>query len=144
MSTANILTTLMKDHQDLAHMFDRALATTDGTKRKALYDKIKEALVAHTRFEEEHLYPVLAEKNGTKEGSVEALEEHAVIKDLLSDISSTDVMDDHWNAKMTVLSENVHHHVREEEQKNGLFDDLRKILDEETLVSLAEEYLVTK
>ena len=144
MSTANILTTLMKDHQDLAHMFDRALATTDGTKRKALYDKINEALVAHTRFEEEHLYPVLAEKKGTKEGAFEAIEEHAVIKHLLSDINSTDVMDDHWKAKMTVLSENVHHHVREEEQKNGLFDDLRKILDEETLVSLAEEYLVTK
>lgn len=144
MSTANILTILMKDHQDVAHLFDRAIATTDGAKRKELYDKINETLAAHTRFEEEHLYSVLADKSGTKEGAFEAIEEHAVAKHLLSDIGSTHVLDDHWKAKMTILSESVQHHVREEEQKNGLFDDLRKLLDEEALVSLAEDYLITK
>lgn len=141
MATPSIITVLKQDHQTVAALLAKATATRNGRRRAALYDQIKDALTRHTAFEEEHLYPVLAQKARSKDMAFEAWEEHGVVKHLLKDLGRTDVDDDHWKAKMTVLTENVRHHVAEEEAKGGLFAQLRQALDARTLTDLATDYL---
>ena len=146
MATPSIINLLKKDHKEVSTLFEEALATTEraANKRAQLFAQINDALTIHTRFEEEHLYPVLAEKRATKDDALEAVEEHGQIKHLLQDISATDVADERWKAKLMVLSEDVHHHVKEEEKSGGFFDDLKKALSEENLTTLAEQYQAEK
>jgi hypothetical protein len=71
----------------------------------------------HTTLEEEIFYPAVREVESKKaEDAVdEALEEHHVVKLVLAELPSVDPSDDRFEAKMTVLSELIEHHVEEEE-----------------------------
>lgn len=144
MSQQTIITVLKHDHDEVDALFDQVEKTTKEEKRRELFTAINDALTGHTRFEEAEIYPVLKERKSSRDETLEAIEEHAVVKHLLADIGATDVDDERWEAKVMVLAENVRHHVKEEEQRGGLFDDLKKALDTEELVALAETYLATK
>lgn len=140
MSSPSIITVLKKDHKEVSALLKQAIAASAESKRDALFGRINEALTTHTAFEEESIYPVLAEKKKTREDTLEAFEEHGQIKHLLREIASTSCQDERWKAKMMVLAEDVKHHVHEEEQAGGLFDDLESALAEEDLQVLAKEY----
>lgn len=146
MATSSIITLLKKDHKEVSVMLKEALATTakSSAKRTELFAKIHDALTFHTRFEEENIYPILLEQTKTKVDALEAEEEHAQIKCLLAEISMTEVTDERWKPKLMVLTEDIRHHVKEEESSGGLFDELKKKLDEEELVGLAEQYEASK
>lgn len=145
-TTTSIINLLKKDHKEVSALLKEALATTERAqnKRADLFAQINGALTVHTRFEEESIYPILLEQRKTKDDALEADEEHAQIKHLLADISATDVTDERWKAKLTVLAEDIRHHVKEEESSGGLFDELKKAVDDEELASLAEQYEATK
>ncbi|MBA3697402.1 MAG: hemerythrin domain-containing protein [Planctomycetes bacterium] len=146
MSRPSIIPLLKKDHKEVNALFKEALATSDnaGDKRTQLFSQINEALTLHTRFEEENVYPLLLEQRKTKEDTLEAEEEHAQIKHLLSDIAETASDDERWKPKIMVLAEDVHHHVKEEEKAGGLFEELKKAVDDETLAALAEQFQASK
>lgn len=146
MPTASIISMLKKDHKEVSALQKEALATTERAqdKRAELFAQISGALTVHTRFEEESIYPILLDQRKTKDDALEADEEHAQIKRLLADLSSTDVTDERWKAKLTVLAEDIRHHVKEEESSGGLFDELKKAVDDEELAGLADQYEATK
>lgn len=144
MSQQTIITVLKHDHDEVDTLFDQAEKATKPEKRRELFAAINEALIGHTGFEEAELYPVLKERKSSHDDTLEAVEEHEVVKHLLKEIAATDVDDERWKAKVMVLAENVRHHVKEEEQKGGLFDELKKALDQDDLVALAESYLSSK
>lgn len=146
MSSPSIIPLLKKDHKEVNALLKEVLATNDQAtaKRTQLFAQISEALTLHTQFEEENVYPLLLEQTKTKEDTLEAEEEHGQIKHLLSDIAGTDVSDERWKAKVMVLAEDVRHHVKEEEQSGGLFDHLKKAVDSETLIGLAEQFQASK
>lgn len=146
MSTASIIPILKRDHREVSALFEKAAATGDAAlaKRTTLFGKIKDALTLHMRFEEDHLYPVLKAKKGTKDDVLEAVEEHDQAKHLIAALTKLDTSDERWKAKITVLHEDIKHHVKEEEQKGGLFDELKRELDDEELEELAEQYTAMK
>jgi hemerythrin superfamily protein len=146
MAATSIISLLKKDHKEVSSLLKEALATTERAqeKRAELFAQINGALTVHTRFEEESIYPILLEQRKTKDDALEADEEHAQIKRLLVDINATDVTDERWKAKLTVLAEDIRHHVKEEESSGGLFDELKKKVDDEELAVLAEQYEATK
>ena len=146
MFSQTIIAILKNEHKEVGALLKQAIATsTHATaKRLDLFTRINDALSAHTAFEEEQLYPVLARKADTKDTALEAIEEHQQIKILLRDLARTDCDDESWKAKMTVLMEDVRHHVKEEEQLGGLFSDLKAALDHDELVALAKEYESSK
>lgn len=146
MASPSIIPLLKKDHKEVNALLKEATATseTETDKRTQLFARINEALTLHMRFEEEQVYPLLLEEDKTKEDALEAEEEHAVVKHLLTEIGDTDPREERWKAKVMVLAENIRHHVKEEEEAGGLFDHLKKIADDETLASLAEQFQASK
>ncbi|HWT01220.1 MAG TPA: hemerythrin domain-containing protein [Pyrinomonadaceae bacterium] len=132
----NAFELLKKDHEKVSGIFEKLDATTErGVKtREELFTQLKQELDVHARIEEEILYPVLKEAKETEELTLEAYEEHNVVKQLLAELEALPKDDETWGAKLTVLKENVEHHVEEEEGE--LFDGAREVLSREQIEEL--------
>lgn len=127
---------LKQDHKKVSGIFEKLDATTErGVKtREELFTQLKTELDIHAQIEEQILYPVLKEVKETHEITLEAFEEHAVVKQLLAELDALSKDDETWGAKLTVLKENVEHHVEEEEGE--MFKDARKVLGKEQIDEL--------
>ena len=130
---------LKNDHKTVEALFkkfEKAGERAHKTKRQ-LVDKIIEELSVHAVIEEQVLYPAAREAIPDEEDTVlEALEEHHVVKIVLSELEKLPAEAERFDAKVTVLMENVRHHVKEEEQE--LFPALRKALGRSRLLELGE------
>jgi len=108
---------LKQDHREVEGFFE-AFENTDAKKKKAdLAAKICQALTLHTRIEEEIFYPAARQATGDDEMLDEATVEHAAAKQLIAEIETMSVDDDLFDAKVKVLSEQIEHHVEEEEKE---------------------------
>ena len=107
--------------------FERSSENADKTRRR-LVDKMISELSVHAAIEEQFLYPAARrEVPGVESDVLEAMEEHHVAKWLLSELDGLDPTDERFTPKVTVLIENVRHHVKEEEHE--LFPELRSAMD---------------
>jgi hemerythrin superfamily protein len=137
---------IKSDHRKVEQLFrefeeagDRAYKT-----KQELVGQIVEELEVHATIEEEIYYPAVeakARKDG-KELIAEAVEEHHVVKILLSELGSMSSEDEAFDAKVTVLMENVRHHVEEEESE--LLPQSEKILGTDELTRLGEQMAARK
>ena len=132
----NAFTLLKADHEKVAGILEKIDETTErATKgREELFAQLKNELDVHARIEEEILYPALEEYEETRDISLEAYEEHALVKQLLEELAAAPKDDELWTAKFTVLKENVEHHVEEEEGE--MFQKARKVLSEDEIEEL--------
>jgi iron-sulfur cluster repair protein YtfE (RIC family) len=97
-----------------------------------------EALSVHAFIEEQVLYPAARNDVSSAEGDVlEAIEEHHIVKWELQELLDLDPSDETFTAKVTVLAENVRHHVKEEESE--LFPLLRSNLRKARLQELGSK-----
>jgi hemerythrin-like domain-containing protein len=135
---------LKTDHKKVSGIFEKLDATTErGVKtREELFTQLKQELDVHARIEEEILYPVLKESKETEEITLEAYEEHNVVKQLLAELEAMPKDDESWGAKLTVLKENVEHHVEEEEGE--MFKSARKVLSQEDIDQLGAQLEAAK
>lgn len=78
----------------------------------------------------------------TAEHVLESVEEHHVVMWMLSELSTVDATDERFDAKMTVLMENVRHHVEEEEQE--WFPQVRAAIGRKRLQELGERMEAAK
>ncbi|MGI8837922.1 MAG: hemerythrin domain-containing protein [Pyrinomonadaceae bacterium] len=127
----NAFTLLKADHKKVAGILEKIDATTErGIKtREELFTQLKTELDIHTRIEETIFYPALEEADETHDITLEAFEEHKVVKTLLGELESLGKDKEEWTAKFTVLKENIEHHVEEEEGE--MFPKARKVLGDE-------------
>jgi DNA-binding FrmR family transcriptional regulator len=107
-----------------------------------VFKRIKSELEVHTHIEETILYPALEKPAETHDLTLEAYEEHKVVKTLLAELSAAKSATDEWQAKAKVLRENVEHHVKEEE--NELFDKADDALSDEEIESLGDRMAAEK
>src|SRR5258705_14001012 len=126
----NVFTLLKADHKKVAGILDKLDSTTErGVKtREDLFTQLKTELDVHARIEETIFYPELEKADETRDITLEAFEEHRLVKQLLGELEKMDKGDEQWTAKFTVLKENVEHHVEEEEGE--MFPKARKVLGE--------------
>ena len=107
-----------------------------------MFKRIKSELEVHTHIEETIFYPALEKPEETHDLTLEAYEEHNVVKALLAELSGATSATDEWQAKAKVLRENVEHHVDEEE--NELFDKADDALSDEEIEALGERMAAEK
>lgn len=126
---------LKADHRKVEELFTQ-LESASGKQKLQVFAQIKTELELHTHIEEKVFYPALEEPEETHDLTLEAYEEHAVVKDLLKQLGRARTATDEWEAQAKVLQENVEHHVEEEE--NELFAKAESALGEEELEELGD------
>jgi iron-sulfur cluster repair protein YtfE (RIC family) len=132
----NAFELLKQDHKKVSGIFEKLEPTTErGVKtREELFTQLKNELDVHAYIEEQIFYPAIKEAQETHDITLEAFEEHRVVKRLLSELDQLPKDDEKWGAKLTVLKENVEHHVEEEEDE--MFPKAQKVLSEEKIEEL--------
>jgi len=117
---------LKADHRQVEQWFSQFDKSNSKSKKQQLASSICEALTVHTTIEEEIFYPAFLEATEDKDLHHEAVVEHDGAKKLIAQIQRMSSGDDYFDAKVTVLSEMIKHHVKEEEQPGGMFAEARK------------------
>ncbi len=133
------ITMLREDHQTVEKLFKRFEQAGERAyvEKRDLVDRIIEELSKHAAVEEQLFYPVTrATVPETDDVVLESIEEHHVVKWLLSELETMDPHDERFDAKVTVLIENVRHHVEEEEGE--YFPKVREELGRKALGELGE------
>jgi hemerythrin superfamily protein len=136
---------LKADHktvETLFRRFEQAGRNAKKLKRK-LVDQMVRELAIHAAIEEQVFYPAVRRKAEVLEDTVlEALEEHHVVKWLLKELENLPPEAERFDAKVTVLMENVRTHVEVEEQV--LFPELRKAFEPSELRELEQMLVLAK
>ncbi len=128
---------LKADHRQVEAWFEEFEASNRKATKKKLADQICQALTVHTQIEEEIFYPAFIEATQDEDLHHEAIVEHDGAKKLIAEIEESDPDDEYFDAKVKVLSEMIKHHVKEEEQPDGMFAEAKK--SDMDLVALGAE-----
>jgi hemerythrin-like domain-containing protein len=130
---------LKKQHREVAALFKSALGSDKSEERRDALAQIVEKLNVHATIEEEIFYPAFREAGSSGKAddlTLEAYEEHHVVKLLLEEVPDIDPEDESFDAKVTVLKEIVEHHV--DEEQNEMFPMAEKKLGADMLKELGE------
>jgi len=126
---------LKADHRKVEDLFEKFEKAKDSSRKQALATEICTELVVHSMIEEEIFYPACAGQIEDDELLDESYVEHDGAKVLIAEIVGGAPDQEFFDAKVTVLSEMIKHHVKEEEKRSeGLFAQARDAgLDVEAL-----------
>lgn len=133
---------LKEDHRHVEKLFEQFEKARSDDRKVAIAQEICAELIVHTMIEEELFYPALRSKvdDDTLD---EAYVEHDGAKMLIAEITAGAPGAAFYEAKVTVLAEEIKHHVREEERaKDGMFAQARAA--DIDLRSLAEQLKARK
>ncbi len=135
----DILDLLKTDHDKVKEIIS-TLCETSSTAIKTqlkLFNTLKEEIDLHEKIEETIFYPALKKFKETEDLVLEAFEEHHVVDLILEELQKAEPKEENWKPKLTVLRENLEHHIEEEE--NELFPKTKKVLNQETLNEMGQE-----
>jgi len=125
-SRTDAISLLKEDHRQVEAWFSAFQEAKDAARKRQLTAQICAALTVHTKIEEEIFYPAFLQATDDKDIHHEAVVEHAGAKKLIAEIESMSPEDDYFDAKVSVLSEMIKHHVKEEEKPAGMFARAKK------------------
>lgn len=112
---------LRQDHKKVKEMFRQYEELGDNAlkSKQRLAEEIFRELEIHTQLEEEIFYPAARGADEEELGEVvaEGYEEHHVADVLIAEIRALQPDNEQFDAKMKVLSENIEHHIEEEEKE---------------------------
>lgn len=116
---------LKADHRQVEALFEKFEKAKDEKAKKALATEICTELSVHATVEEEIFYPACRDAV-EKDLRTESYVEHDGAKVLIAELAASDPGNEFYDAKMTVLSEQIKHHVKEEEKPGeGFFAQAR-------------------
>ncbi|MDP9021650.1 MAG: hemerythrin domain-containing protein [Actinomycetota bacterium] len=128
---------LTQQHRQVEQLFDQYEQASGTGQRQELANEIVEDLKLHTTLEERFFYPTVRERIPDLEDQLlEDLEEHHAVELLLQEVTDADPSDERFDAKISVIQEQVQHHVQEEEQE--LFPQVRDGLGDDALQELGD------
>jgi hemerythrin superfamily protein len=139
---ADAVAILRADHRQVEEWFAQFSKSRTNSRKQQLASQICAALSIHTRIEEEIFYPAFLAATADKDMHHEAIVEHDAAKQLIAQIEALRASDEYFDAKVTVLSEMIKHHVKEEEQPGGMFAEAKK--SSMDLKALGEQLLARK
>jgi hemerythrin superfamily protein len=135
---------LKADHKELRRTFrDFEKAGDDSEKKSKLVAQMIELLTVHTYIENEVMYPEVRTLLPDLEDDIlESYEEHHVADILVMELFGMSADAERFDAKTTVLIENVTHHIEEEEDE--WFPKVRAGLGRKQLAELGERLVQAK
>ena len=139
------ITLLRTDHQAVERLFEQFEKAGDRAfvEKRRIVDRIVEELSIHAAVEEQIFYPAArANVPDTEDIALESLEEHHIVKWLLSELDGLDPEHERFQAKVTVLIENVRHHV--EEEQSDFFPKVRAAMSRTALADLGDALATAK
>ena len=150
--TQDAVALLKADHRTVEELFAKFEKASGDGRKQSIAEEICKELTIHATIEEEIFYPA-CEGKVDEADLKEAYVEHDGAKELIAEIEAGGPDDEYYDAKVKVLSEQIEHHVEEEEQRiEGIFAQARKAgLDMDALgeqmaarkAELAETYAKT-
>ena len=129
---------LKAQHRAVDGLF-RDIQSANATSKAARFRELADMLAVHATIEESIFYPGIRSAE-TEELLAESAEEHLAMKRTLADMLEEDVAGDAFDAKLSVLEEQVHHHAMEEEE-GKLFPKVRAATDDGYRAALAGEMI---
>ena len=117
---------LKEGHRKVEDLFEQFEKARGEGRNEKLARQICLELTVHTAIEEEIFYPAC---QGTVDEDLlkESFVEHDAAKLLIAEIEANEGADDEFfDSKVKVLSEEIEHHVEEEEKPGGVFSQARK------------------
>ena len=133
---------LKADHRTVEELFAKFEKASGKDRKQAIAEQICTELKIHSMIEEEIFYPALQGKI-EQELLDEAYVEHDGAKVLINDIMAGGPDEEYYDAKVKVLSEEIEHHVEEEEKpKEGMFAQAREA--DVDLVALRDQMAARK
>ena len=136
MAPMDAITLLKQDHKTVKGLFrefEKLGDNATASKSRVVNEIVKE-LSIHAAIEEMLFYPAV--RDASPDMVLESLEEHHIVKWVLSELDGMSPEHERFDAKVTVLIENVRHHVEEEEQ--DLFPRVSKAMSRSELDDLGE------
>ena len=135
---------LKQDHQKVKGMVKEVEETgrRSTKQREELFQTIVDELTVHERIEEEIFYPSVQKHEMAKDLVLESYVEHGVVDDLLDEISTIEPSDEKWMPAFKVFTENLEHHIQEEE--NELFPNVESIFSKDQLTKMGEQMMALK
>jgi len=135
---------LKDDHRDVKHLLQEldGKSARASKPKSALFDELKQMVTAHARAGEKVFYDTLRSSKAAHDLALEGYEEHHVVDALLHEMSQLSLGDDQWQAKLSVVTENLEHHIKEEEEE--IFPKARKILSDKQAKELGEAFTAEK
>lgn len=142
----DILEILKRDHEHALLLLDELDQIKDKGGKKhyrhdRLFNQLRQELELHMMGEEEVFYPVLSGNEHLHPIVLEAVEEHRLIRLLLTEIGRLP-KGEQWAAKISVLREEVEHHIEDEE--DDIFDNAEDLIESEQRSIMANRIMEIK
>jgi hypothetical protein len=115
---------LKQDHRTVEDLFEEFEEAKRAADKRSIAREICMELTIHAMIEEEIFYPAVKDVVD-EEIYGEAHVEHDGAKVLIAEIMASDPSDEFFDARVKVLSEMIKHHVKEEEQREGMFAQVK-------------------
>jgi len=116
-SASSVTDLLREDHAKVKGLFDQFEGAKDNKAKQRIVEMALKDLEVHSTLEEELIYPAIRAEIDEDDLMDEALEEHHVVHGLIGELQQMKPGDERYEAKFTVLAENVKHHIEEEESE---------------------------
>ena len=124
--TQDAVALLKADHRTVEDLFSQFEKASGDDRKEKIAKRICLELSVHAKIEEEIFYPA-CEGKVEEDLLKEAYVEHDGAKVLIAEIMTGGASDEFYDAKVTVLQEQIEHHVGEEEKRmEGMFAQARK------------------
>ena len=137
-----IFEALRISHDRQRELAKKMVATSgESPEREALFTELKQELAAHSVAEERNFYIPLMQDDLGVDLSRHAIAEHHEMDEMIEGLEETELSSPSWLVQAKALSEKVHHHLHEEEQK--FFQMAGKLLSEAQKHTLSSAYLST-
>jgi len=137
--TIDALELLTQQHDEVEQLISELEDSDDGEEKLELFQELADKVAAHSAIEEKLFYPSVM-TDDTEEQLLEATEEHLAVKRVLADLLAMEATDDRFDAKLSVLKEQIRHHSRDEEE-GKLFPKVRTMFSKDELAGMGNELL---
>jgi Hemerythrin HHE cation binding domain len=145
MNANDVRTLLRRDHDEALQLARDMVESESGDERRALFKRLKPALIAHARAEEREVYDALLRLRGgdVHDLAHESCVEHGLVEDLLEKMTrSRKTESDEWKAHATVLLELLERHIDDEHA--WMFDALAERFGDEDREALGRRFSAAK